>query len=115
METIKSKSEIILQQYLKKDIAYTEPDDFVYVKTALQAIEDAFHDAQHWISVEEELPELDIPVLIKMFFRVSIVTVAYRTRERKSKTGKEEIVWRSNFWKDPVGLTVTHWRYIELV
>jgi hypothetical protein len=71
--------------------------------------------AQRWISVDEELPKLDVPVLIKMIYRLeNIVSVAYRTREINSITGKEEIIWRANLWQNLVRLTITHWRHIEL-
>jgi hypothetical protein len=68
-------------------------------------------EAQYWIGVDEALPELDVPVLVKT--RHDIIIVAYRARETNSKTGKEEITWRANFWGHPVGV-VGYWRPIEL-
>ena len=98
MKTIQQAAKQILQKYLKKDIEHTEPDDFVYVKTALQAMEDAFHDAQRWIPVSEELPEENTEVLVKCL---------------NGKRIQHDVDFAMN-GKFHQRTNVTHWRPIEL-
>jgi hypothetical protein len=65
--------------------------------------------AQRWISVDEELPEIDTPVLVMVsHFRSSIITVARYNSE------EGEIAWKNNLFSDRIRLKVTHWRPIEL-
>jgi Protein of unknown function (DUF551). len=98
----------------KAAIEYAAKTDKANAEFVIEDFKAGVEFAQQWISVENELPDIDVPVLVKYKWDTRDNVDFAALRRIKNKDTQSSWQWSSIACRTYFTRTVTHWRYIEL-